>query len=88
MYKFEPKKKYIEELADTGEPDARSVSDDSEIEAEVSDEQDFNENYNPTNVDESFLERIEDTRLNSLTNRLNNSGLNATELFYHTIEII
>ena len=57
MYKFEPKKKYIEELEDTGESDATSVSDDSEIEDEVSDEQDFNENYNPKNVDESFLER-------------------------------
>ena len=52
----------------------------------LSDEQDFNENYNPTNVDESFLERIEDTGLNSLTNRLNNSRLNATELSYHTME--
>ena len=57
MYKFEPKKKYIEELEDTGESDATSVSDDSEIEDEVSDEQDFNEKYYPKNVDESFLER-------------------------------
>jgi hypothetical protein len=50
IFKFEPKKKYVEELADTGESDVTSISD-------ISDEgQDVEDEYEDTTVNEASNE--------------------------------
>ena len=53
LFKFEPKKKYSEELEDTGESNATSISDISD-ENNEDEEQAFE-----TSITESFLENIE-----------------------------
>ena len=50
IFKFEPKKKYVEELADTGESDVTSISDISDEDQDVEDE------YEDTTVNEASNE--------------------------------
>ena len=65
IFKFEPKKKYVEELADTGESDVTSISDISDEDQDVEDE------YEDTTVNEASNEgRTDPYNLQAINNVL------------------
>ena len=87
LFKFEPKKKYVEELEDTGESDATSISENSEEEIDEIEEHDqLDEQVESNNQEENYLPSFEDNELNLISNRLNNSKLNDTQPAYHLME--
>jgi hypothetical protein len=88
LFKFEPKKKYVEELEDTGESDATSISENSEEEIDEIEEHDQSDDQveEDYNQEENYLPNIEDHELNVISNRLNNSELNDTQPTYHLME--
>ena len=81
------KKKYVEELEDTGESDATSISENSEEEIDEIEEHDqLDEQVEANNQEENYLPSIEDNELNLISNRLNNSELDDTQPAYHLVE--
>ena len=92
IHKFEPKKKYIEDLEDTSESDTTSISDNWDDDITYEDEESVDEEdmvqrsiVNRTDIDEDFLLRIEDTGIRIIIQRINNSTLEECPV-YHTLE--
>ena len=87
LHKFEPRKKYVEQLEDTDASDATSISDNSDEDSNYSGNVAQQVIVNrPATVDTDFLLPTDNTGINIITQRLNDSNLEEDAPTFHLLE--